>query len=334
MAMGGAGVATGGANRANPASLAFTRNIRFYTPTMGLRTGGALREVTKLDTIAKFISGSEQDKEEAADELARKFASQDSSVGLNLGIGVRMGPLEIQTNGVAQALIQPNAILKNWGAANSPGDPPTGSAADVLAAALYTLPSVGFGVKLPDKAMLIGGSVRNLSIGVGGRIKYLNSVYSRYTATYDANGDVTTTPGSELGGKDYLRRTGIASDVGGMVTWADGGATLSGGLVVTNLVKPNLSFQDKNSNAFDPVVRTVTLGASFNKGGLTVVGDIVNLTGKQEVRVGGEQKLGPFAVRAGYNSGRSDFTYGVGIFGIDIAFGKGQPLEVVQTLRF
>ncbi len=335
LAMGGAGVATGGANRANPASLAFSKKLRVYFPTIGLRAEGAIKEVTNLNTVSKFIGGSEQDKKDAATDLARKFATQDSLFGFNTGFGLLVGPLEVQANGIAQGKFAPNQKLRDWANSNPAigSNAPSGAGGDLSAAALYTLPSIGFGFQLPERAMLIGGKPKKLNIGVGARLKYLNSVYSRFTTTTDGSGTFTSARGSELGGKDYLEKKGIAADLGAMGDWEQDGAQVRGGLVLTNFIKPSMTFLDVNGKSFNPIVQTVSLGGSFQKGGLTVAGDIVNLTGSQQLRLGGEQKFGPIALRAGFTTA-GGVTYGLGILGLDIALGKGQPLEIVQTLRF
>jgi hypothetical protein len=332
LAMGGAGVATGGANRANPASLAFANNLRIYFPTIGLRTEGALNDVTKLENISKFVSGTEREKNEAATDLARKFATSESLLGLNSGFTVRFGTLELQANGIAQGRLVPNATLRSWAGSGGAGEAPAGSSIDLAGTALYTLPSVGMGIQIPAKLVPFAAK-QKMSIGIGGRIKYLNSVYSHYNAVADGAGNFTATPTAEMGGKEYLSKKGIAADIGAMGQWDMNGASLAGGLVITNFIKPSMTFLDINGKNFDPVARTVSAGASFHKGGLTLAGDIVNLTSSPNIRVGGEQKLGPIALRAGFTTAGGT-TYGLGILGVDIAFGKGQPLEVVQTLRF
>jgi len=103
--------------------------------------------------------------------------------------------------------------------------------------------------------------------------------------------------------------------------------------VALNFVKPKISFPAQGGGTFDPFRQTITAGVALNRGGLTVVGDLVDVTGDQELRAGAEQRLGPLALRGGYSSRRGT-TYGVGLFGFDIAFGKGQPLELVRNIRF
>ena len=100
-----------------------------------------------------------------------------------------------------------------------------------------------------------------------------------------------------------------------------------------NFVKPDLTFRDQNNVLIDPLVQTTTVGVAMRKSGLTLAGDIADFFGRQDMRLGAEQRFGPLALRAGYSSSRGS-TYGVGLFGLDVAFGKGQPLELVKSIRF
>jgi hypothetical protein len=335
-AMGGAGIATGGAGRANPGSLAFATGVGLGLPSIGLRTGGALNNINKLSTVQTFISNNgTKEKGDAAKKLAKEFAGSDSSVGFNTQLGLRFGPLEVSAGGVAQGKITPDAALRNWATTNNP-NPPVGASADVAAVALYSLPSVGFGMQLPAKTIKMGGLEKQMKIGVGARVKYMNAAYTRYTATTIASdGTSQAVAGPELGGATYVSKKGLAADLGAVAKWdGSNGAHLTAGIVATNFIKPALTFNGAGGTTFDPQVSRVSAGGSFEQKGLLIVGDIANLTGGgSDLRFGAEKKLGPLALRGGYSSKRGT-TYGLGIFGIDIAFGKGQPLELVQTLRF
>jgi hypothetical protein len=164
-AMGGAGVATGGAGRANPGALAFAKGVSLGFPTIGLRTSGALRDVTKLGTVQKFVTNNDgTDKGDAARKLAREFASEDSGFGFNTRLAFRFGPLEVASGDVAQGKISPNAAPKNWTTTNL-ANPPIGAAADVSVAALYSLPSVAFGMQLPTKIIKMGGWTKTSKLG-------------------------------------------------------------------------------------------------------------------------------------------------------------------------
>lgn len=333
LAMGGAGVAAGMNNRFNPGALAFRNGLRFQVPSIGLRATGALGKVGNYDSVGKFVSGDGADREDAARDVIRNFGSSDSEFGANIAGGIGLGPIDFQINALASGRLTPNASLKAWAAGGASGNPPSGASADVSAVG-FAIPSVGFGMRLPLGDLPLMGALRKIDFGVGVRAKYVRGIYSRYTATVnDALGNVTTAPGAELGGADSIEESSFGADLGAMAHTKTEGFNLSAGIVALNFVKPKISFPAQGGGTFDPFRQTITAGVALNRGGLTVVGDLVDVTGDQELRAGAEQRLGPLALRGGYSSRRGT-TYGVGLFGFDIAFGKGQPLELVRNIRF
>jgi hypothetical protein len=333
MAMGGAGIGAGISGLANPAVLARGRDVRFQTPRVGLRAGGAIGNIGNLSDTADFFNKSGTALEDQVSFLARTYATQSSTFGLNLGTAFQVGSLEIGASGVASGKLNPNATLQNWANAGGIGLIPNGAGAEMSGVGVYTLPSVGLGIQLPAVRMGIGKSAPVVKMAVGARVKLLNAVYSRYEATVFSNGEFTSGPGSELGGESNLSRTGIATDIGVTGSTKLLGADWSAGFVTQNFVKPDLTFRDQNNVLIDPLVQTTTVGVAMRKSGLTLAGDIADFFGRQDMRLGAEQRFGPLALRAGYSSSRGS-TYGVGLFGLDVAFGKGQPLELVKSIRF
>jgi hypothetical protein len=332
-AMGGAGVATlGGPNRSNPASLAFDKGlIKFYPPSIGLRTGGALdRAGRALDYLASQSSGGDTN---TIEKLARDYARSDSNLGLNGSIGLRFGHIEVQASSVALARLQPSDSLRQW--ASSGGPLPDDLRADVLAAGIYSLPQIGAAVTLPDK-----NTERRYNVAVGGRLKYLNAVYTHQVLT-SQNEEFKAENAVEMQGKDTLTKKGVGADIGVMFESRDQTiGRLSAGVVINNFLKPGLTIDgtDRFGNPvrYDLLARTISAGAGFQKGGLTAAADLVDITGavgSAQLRAGAEQRFGPIAVRGGYSSG-TGFTYGFGIFGVDVAFGRRQPLELVKNIRF
>ena len=341
-AMGGAGIASlagnsisGMGSRNNPASLAFAKGLmRFHFPNIGARADGAISVTKAADYLINSGSGGD------ATNLAKRFASEDSRFGLNGSVGLRVGPVEVLASGVAQGYILPNAALQAWGKSGGTGSVPSNSQADVLASAVYSLPQIGFASQLKS-----GTGGENFTVAVGARIKYMNAVYAHYfadKAALDGGTDALKAP--EMGGKDTLTKQGVGADLGIMLE-SKKLLGFSGGLVIANAIKPNFTFTGQfgaNANGgggtrtYDLLATTATAGVGFQKGGMTAVADLVDITqsiGKAELRAGVEQKLGPIALRAGYNSA-TGYTYGLGLGGFDIALGKRQPLEVVRTLRF
>jgi hypothetical protein len=333
MAMGGAGIGSGISGLTNPAVLARGRDVRLQTPRVGLRAGGALGNIGNLSDTADFFNKSGKALEDQVSFLARTYATQSSSFGLNVGTAFQIGSLEIGASGVASGKLNPNAALQSWANAGGIGLIPNGAGAEVSGVGVYALPSVGLGIQLPAVRLGLGKSAPVVKLAVGTRVKLLNAVYSRYEATVFSNGQFTSGPGAELGGESNLSRTGISTDIGVTGSTKLLGADWSAGFVTQNFVKPNLTFKDKNNALIDPLVQTTTIGIAMKKGGLTVAGDVADFFGRQDMRLGGEQRFGPLALRAGYSSRRGS-TYGVGLFGLDVAFGKGQPLELVKSIRF
>lgn len=341
-AMGGAGVASlAGSSgnslgaRANPASLAFARGaMKFHFPTVGARADGGITVGKAFDYLSTNGSGA------SATSLARDFASRDSSFGLNGSLGLRIGPIEVLGTAVGKGYLLPNAALKTWGQAGGTGSVPTDSRADVIGAAVYSLPQIGIAARLPETS-----EDRPFNVAVGARLKYMNAVYAHYFADksiLDSGGAALRAP--EMGGKDTLTKKGFGADLGVMLESRQLQG-LSAGLVVANLIKPKFQFTGEfgaNANGgggtrvYDLLATTASAGVGFQRGTTTLVADLVDITsaaGTAQLRAGVEQRLGPVALRAGYNSANG-YTYGVGLFGFDIALGNRQPLEVVRTLRF
>jgi hypothetical protein len=300
-AMGGAGVATnasgGGATRNNVASLAFDRgNVRVYTPNLGIRQKGAVKQSNGLDYLLGLGSLGQ------AAKLVQEFGSTDSTFALNASAGVRVGHLEILTNGVGTGRVRRS-----------------GTGAEVQIDGAYALPSIGF-------ASVIPGQKGRMKLAVGGRIKYANVVYSRLLV--DSSGNATPAP--EMNGRETDTRQGVAADLGLM--WKeDGDGPLSLGIAVSNLIKPR-----GGNPAAGTLVTTASLGAGYVTKDATFAVDVVDITaiaGKAQVRTGAEVLFGPLPVRAGYSSA-TGFTYGTRLLGLDLAFSKRAPLEIGRTIRF
>ena len=275
-----------------------------------------------------------------ATTLARDFASRDSVFGINGSLGLRFGPVEVLGTGIGKGYLLPNDALKTWGNAGGNGTVPANARADVLAAAVYSLPQIGVATLLPGQK-----DDDEFHIAVGARLKYMNAVYAHYFAektVLDAGSDATKAP--EMNGKDTLTKKGLGADLGVMLE-SRKLAGFSAGVVVANIVKPKFQFTGQfGANAsggggarnYDLLATTASAGVGFQKSGTTLVADVVDITGAAgtaQLRAGVEQRLGPLSLRAGYNS-TNGYTYGLGLLGFDIALGNRQPLEVVKTLRF
>lgn len=355
-AMGGAGIAltqgrsSGG--RANPASLAFeTREVLPTFPSVGVRSEGP----ANANAASTYLMGGTKGAD--AMSLAAQFGTGRSDLGVNSFAALRMGKMEVSANAVGVAHILPNEKFASW--AGTPDKNPLNldsqGRADIYAAGYYTLPSVATGFTLPTK-----GKSANV-IGVGVRVKQMNGLYShRVVAREDVGfGDQTvsrlnTSLAPEMGGENQITKKGVGADLGFMIRPRNG-AGFSAALVVANAVRPSFKFAEKDADGktireFDILQTSVSAGVGFEtRTGLTLALDAVNIGGKktaadsfaqgmsangQQFRVGAEQRiLKTFALRGGYSS-QGGATYGVGFFGLDVAFGKRVPLEVVKTINF
>ena len=342
-AMGGAGVAltqqrgTGG--RTNPASLAYeNKDVLPTFPSVSVRSNGPAN-VNVASTY--LLNGT---KASDATSIARQYGSSDSTFGVNGYAALRVGRFEISGAGVGVGHLYPNAALQNWvkNGNNILNNLDPTSRADFYAAGYYNLPAVAFAGTLPAKR------TTTAIYGVGLRVKAMTGLYSHRIVDY--NGLVGTTNGTlapEMNGKNQLRKSGTGADLGFLVR-PRSGAGFSGGLVLANIVHPSFVFESKDVagntvSRFDIVKASTSAGVGYQTGkGFTAAADLVNigdkkvndLTGGQQFRFGVEQVLfHTIAVRGGYNQ-VSGVTYGGSLFGLDFAFGKKVPLEVVKTINF
>lgn len=335
-AMGGAGIAllrnqgTGG-SRANPASLAFEKQpLSVNFPSVAIRANGPISIGSAYDYLS-----SGQSLDDAAD-LTRSLADRDSEFGINANTSIRFGKIEVGAMAVARGRLQPNESLRNWVAAGRPSTAiPTDVRSDLFAAGYYTLPTIAGASTLPVPPS------RPFNVAIGGRLKYMTGIYTHYVADFNTISRGSEPPlAPEMNGKESLTKKGVGVDLGVLLKQR-GDDGYSAAFVVANALKPNLKFTGTDRNGlrrdYDLAVTTASLGAGYEKKGSAFAADLVDITqgaGDRQLRVGAEQRFGGnLAVRGGYSTA-TGFTYGVGFFGFDVAFGRRQPLEVVRTLNF
>lgn len=349
-AMGGAGLAatrnqsTSNGQSFNPAALAFApRGFSFYAPSFSFRADGA---VSTGKAYSYLLDGA--DLRDTAD-LVRRFSEEDSVFGANSNIGFRYGAFELQVGAVGKARLLPNNLLANWAQTGANlANVPTDGQADLLAAGYVTLPSLAYAIKLPLKPNK-EEPTKGYEGSVGLRVRFLQTYYTRYLVNQTAVlGGVEPIRAPELGGSDYLQDSGIAADIGFMFR-PRAGKGVNAALVVSNFVKPGSKYRALNAaipnyngrvgngTEFDLLQTTLSAGAAYESGGLTLAADLMDVTSATrpvDLRFGAEQRIGRFfAARGGYSS-NTGITFGAGLFGFDIAFGERLPLELNKTIRF
>jgi hypothetical protein len=334
IAMGGAGVAivdkTERSTQLNPAALAlFNRRVRVaMLPNVGLRVSGV-----PLRAAYEHLFGN-PDQNDAV-SLARDFGSKNSEFGVGLGWGARIGHMDARVEGTALARILPNTALQTW-SKNANGDTTqlTGNErADMLGAAVYSLPTVGIAERISP-----GGSP--ILVEAGTRIKLQRAIYSHYiVSSANIANNTAATPAPELNGGTTITKDGIGVDFG-LLAHPRNHSGFSAAIVVINLIEPRFVFNGTDQNGaavkYDFQPRSMVVGSAYESGRLLFAADAVDLTrayGNVQGRIGAEYKTRGIALRAGYASARG-FTVGFGWGYFDIAFGARAPLGLSQTLRF
>jgi hypothetical protein len=332
-AMGGAGLALYQMRslRLNPAMLAFDRrDIEPTFPALGIRATDGVG----IDSAGGFLINGIKNEDALA--LVREFSARDSQFGMNGAVGFRVRNFEISANLIAAGRLQPNDSLKAW-SQNTPGQYeslPKDVRGDVITSGYYNLPAFSYGMRVPGKNKF--GPV-----GVGVRMKYMTGFYSHYVSDYDSILGLKDAPvAPEMNGQDRLTRTGLGMDFG-VMAFPNKAKGVALALVAANLINPRFTFDgtDRNGNPtrVDLVKTTFSAGIAYERRGTAFAldfADMTGATGPMQVRVGAEQRVwGNIYVRGGYSSGTGP-TVGFSLFGVDAAYSKRLPLEVVKTVSF
>src|SRR5439155_13620839 len=227
-----------------------------------------------------------------ATTLAKDFGSHESSFGISLSWGAKFGHLDATATGTGIVRVIPNGALQTW-SQNANGDVTqlTGAEkADLLGAAIYSLPIVGVAERISPR----GSPIR---IEAGARIKLSRAVYTHYlVSSSNIANNTAATPAPELNGGTTLTQDGVGLDAG-FLAHPRGHNGFSGALVVTNLIDPRFVFfgTDANGNPakYDLQPRSISAGTAYESGKALAAFDIVDLSrayGDVQQRFGVEYK--------------------------------------------
>jgi len=319
MAMGGAGLAltdnpTASIAR-NPAALAYRSGFNFRWPNLAFRERGAAGLGDIIDKISQ--TGGDISTEDALD-LVRDFATNETTMQLNLQTGLTVANLDFASAGEGQIRVIPNELLREWASSPLPTpDPPDGAGATINAGAIYSLPSIAMARKVES----LGG--KNASFAVGARVNLLHSVAYNSTVEWQAGvGDVT--PEETLKETDWSADLGLIYELKKPI-----GAKVA--LVASDIKKPSLAGLNTET-VFDAgfAMRTPI--------GLVVAADARNLTkayGENMILcAGAEWKLGPLALRAGLSSKDSGLSIGVGLGSLlSLSFSPNSAFDAAATIH-
>jgi len=319
--MGGAGLAiVENASKTaflNPAALAYTGSY-FRFPSLDWRYRGA----PLGDIIDKAIQGGDISGSDAT-QWAQDFASQETQFALTADLGFKIGPVEIGARGYGRALLTPDAVLQEWGQLGAIGDPPADAFADVRAAAVYSLPSIGFAQKLETIDKNTGQS--RGTIAVGARMHWLHSMDAGGTVTFDGVGGATDDlPASPIENSDWSLDAGVMFSPVQV-------PNLTVAAVATNLRAATLG-DLKQETVLD-------VGAAYSMKPFIFAADWRNLTGAYDegtqLNAGAEFKLfSALALRAGFSSRGAGISYGATLLGIDLALTGERTFDAATTLHF
>lgn len=331
VAMGGAGLASGDAAEAetNPAFLADAgMRLGVIWPNIATRMQGPASLGDAIDLI-----GDSKLSLDKAVELVSEVGTGPTTLDAAMSAGLALPYSDLRVSAAMRTVVTPNTEFADWVKGGMSGSLPSTALADVKAAGIVTLPSIGVGTYVP-------GLPGRTAVGV--RLKPMQAYYTRYTfdaTNLDENGWPVGTLAPEMGGKDYLKETSFGADLGVMFT-PDGNPNLHIAGVVNNLIEPK-AIAFPTGGPFGDVLqvapRTFSVGAAWVSELATLAVDVVDLTHKIDsttLRLGAELRtpLG-LALRGGYNT-QNGFTAGLGLGDFGLAYSKDTPIMVSHTVAF
>jgi hypothetical protein len=312
----------------NPAALALqNRRVAFSPPQLNLRaTNVRLGEIVD-DLKENPDSGS-------ALNLVRDFGKTNTGFGGDVSMGLRFGHVELSASGTAQFHLSPNAAYQTW--ARTPGAPLPAlfnGRADVLAAGIYSLPSIAIAEHITP-----AHSKTRVSAGI--RLNAKRAYYTHFIVDQQAVADNAALRAPELGDADNLTNSsGLGVDFG-LLIHSNDKSGWSGAMVVTDLVEPKLTFAGTDT-AGNPFVynlqpRSVSAGTAYRQERLATALDVIDLTGaygSSDVRMGMEYKTRGISLRAGFSSARG-LAVGIGFSLIDVSIGGRSPITLSHMINF
>jgi len=304
----------------NPAALVYKKSY-FRWPSLDYHIRGTgLGEV-----IGKLSEQSNLSASEAVD-LVRDFAARETEMALTADLAFKTGPVEVAVRGMGNALVQPNSALQNW-ANTGGGTLPADGEATVTGGAIYSLPSVAWAGKWETKNEKTKEVTGMLALGV--RAHFLHSVYRQERVTVnDTTLQLEPATLADTSDNDW------SLDAGVIFTPAQSPDTTVA-LVATNL-KPAKMANLKQETVVD-------VGASHKLGPFLFAADWRNLTSAYGVPtqfnagvefVPSKKLKRLLALRTGFSSRGVGTSFGVSLFGIDLALMGKRTFDAATTLHF
>jgi hypothetical protein len=331
--LGGAGLAIkstrGGPAWRNPAMYG-VKNRLLQWPELQYRTKGI--SFSDIDAIYGSAGSVVYDSENLG-RLARAFGDEETVFQGRLGLGIQFGTVGFDFQGEAAGMTLPNESLQQWVRDGADlGNIPEDASID------------GFGLSTAE----VGFSVAHAQdwgfgrLAYGARAKAVQATYGHHFADASTIASGGSQPGPELGGLSSLSDNGFGVDAG-IFFEPDDINGLSMAVVMENLIEPAISFRGSlpqglfGERTIDPFARSLSAGVAFQRGRLTLAGDVWDIfgtAGEQEVRAGGELWVERnLALQVGYRT-RAGFAAGVSFHGFHISMADRLPVAAGYKIEF
>ena len=336
--MGGAGLAAkrDAAYRGfrNPAAYGLSDSFRILTPTLGYHMSGlSLSELR--DNLGSAASGVLDSG--TLGVFARTLGDERARFGAVGDAGLNFSGFHVGVSGFATVMTVPNAALQTWVAGGS-----------VLADFAFTERLDGYGLGTMSYDFAYGKAMdpqNGRQSSIGARVRIVRSYYSHHFADAASIDPVAgtggSTPGAEMGGSSVISKSGMALDVG-YLTDLDESGSLTGAFVIDNLIEPSVgvaaALQGGGTSTVHAFRRSYSVGIAMQPSkellyALDLI-DLGNNAGVSELRFGAEfMATGAFGVRAGY-AGRTGWSVGATVLGIQVSYSKELPLGLTTQFRF
>ncbi|MEQ1936350.1 MAG: hypothetical protein ABL962_21045 [Fimbriimonadaceae bacterium] len=270
-------------------------------------------------------------------DYARKFGGNEKSFGLYGDLGVTYGQFAFGLGGDVMVHTVPNASLQaKIAAGNNNFD-----VNDALDGYGYGFTSIDLGY-----GHMFKSSNKANELAAGFKLRVLTTHFTHHTASGNqiaTGGGSTAAP--EMNGQNVLRKSGVGLDLGFQVVTDK---KLYYAATVDNFLVPSVGFDttlprdstfgNPNEHSTNPFKQRWSLGMAYNpiKPLLFAADwiDVGNNRGEMELRLGTEFMIANMVgARMGF-SGRNGVTFGLTLAGINISFGKRNPLAISSGFKF
>ncbi|MEQ1823138.1 MAG: hypothetical protein ABL949_11555, partial [Fimbriimonadaceae bacterium] len=307
-------------------------NAKF--PTLGYHTRGV--SYSEMIDVLQSLGKGGLDVNKLGD-YARKFGGNEKSFGVYGDMTVTYGSFSLGFSGDVLVNSVPNASLQNKIATGNNNF----DLNDALDGYGYGFTSIDLGY-----GHLFESKDKSRELAAGFKLRFLSSHFTHHTASGNqilTGGGSTAAP--EMNGNRTLSKSGVGLDLGlQMVT----NKNLYYALTIDNFLVPSVGFDttlpkdftlgNPNEHSTNPFKPRYSVGVAYNPVKPLLLAadwvDVGNHRGEKEVRLGAEFMVAnAIGGRIGF-SGRNGVTMGFTLAGVNVSFGKRNPLAISSGFKF